>query len=142
MTSRVASVPPVEAPRPTITRSRTGRSRSWRTPSWGLHAPLAAAAVCRTLAKEATITFWARESMNTSRLWVPSGLRTKSTAPAASASKTRRFREETRMTGSGYLGSSSLSSSIPLLPGISTSSVMTSGRSSGTLLSASAALTA
>ena len=38
------------------------------------------------------------------RLSGESGLRTKSTAPAAKASNTLRFREETRMAGMGWVG--------------------------------------
>ena len=80
-----------------------------------------------TLAQEATTIFCDRERRKDSRLSAPSGLRTKSTAPAASASKTRRFRLDTRITGSGCSGRSCRKKSIPLVPGISTSSVITSG---------------
>ena len=95
----------------------------------------------RTLAPAADRTFWVKPAMKAS--FCPgSGLRTKSTAPADRASNTRRFREETRITGSGYCGSSFLRKSMPLIPGISTSEVITSGRSCPTLVRASWALMA
>ena len=139
MTSRVASVPPVEAPRPTSTRSsanpppRTGVS----TATEGLRSGTE-----RGLAMEATSTFCVRLVTKTSLLSCTSGLRTKSTAPAFSASKTFRFREEHRITGTGLLGRYSFRKSMPLCPGISTSMVTTSGRKRGSFCFASKVLMA
>ena len=142
-TSRVASVPPVEAPRPMMVRSRSERPP---TPAGETEdregAAGETAARRRTLAQEATTIFWARESRKDCLLSVPSGFRTKSTAPAARASKTLRFRDETRITGRGVTGSSSLRKSIPLVPGISTSRVITSGARLEIFPLASKALTA
>ena len=142
-TSRVASVPPVEAPSPMMVWSRfmplecpsavggaTGAAGAVAVGADVEAAAWWAAAWMRqgeTLAQEATTIFWDRERRKDSRLSTPSGLRTKSTAPAASASKTRRFRLDTRITGSGCSGRSCRRKSMPLVPGISTSSVITSG---------------
>ncbi len=136
-TSSVASVPPVEAPRPIITWSREGFA-----PSRGaLGTATGTAGARRTFAPAAAMTFWVNAVIKTS-FWPGSGLRTKSTAPADRASNTRRFREDTRITGRGYLGSSFLRNSIPFMPGISMSEVMTSGLTCATLDKASTALNA
>ena len=71
-----------------------------------------------------------------------SGFRTKSTAPASRASKTLRFREDTRITGIGWTGSSCFKKSMPDIPGISISRVSISGCSSGIFSWASRAFTA
>ena len=96
----------------------------------------------RGLAMEATSTFWVRLVTKTSLLSCTSGLRTKSTAPAFSASKTFRFREEQRITGTGLLGRYSFKKSMPLWPGISTSMVTTSGFRRGSFCFASSVLMA
>ena len=100
-TFSVASVPPVEAPRPMTVCSGAPsppkRSGAAGAAGWGRLAR-------DNLAWEATIILWVRAWRKDSRLSTASGLRTKSTAPAASASKTRRLREETRMTGRGCDG--------------------------------------
>ena len=88
------------------------------------------------MAPAAEITLPLRERMNSS-FFPGSGLRTKSTAPADRASNTRRSREDTRMTGRGTAGSSCLRKSMPFMPGISTSRVITSGLSWATLVMAS-----
>ena len=144
MTSSVASVPPVDAPRPISTCPSAGVF-----PSKGLVpagcagcVPGRAVGIERTLAKEAITIFCDSVEMNSSLVRLPSGFRTKSTAPAASASKTRRFRDETRITRTEYLGRSCLSRSMPLMSGISTSKVITSGCRASTLRVASAALMA
>ena len=67
-------------------------------------------------------------------------MRTKSTAPADRASNTRRSREDTRITGRGTTGSSCFKKSMPFIPGISTSRVITSGFTWSTLARASLAL--
>ena len=56
-----------------------------------------------------------------------SGLRTKSTAPAARASNTRTFREDTKIMGMGLVGRTSRRKSNPVIPGISMSRVIMSG---------------
>ena len=142
MTARVASVPPVEAPRPMITRSRLGlaprlgAAPTLIAPAWGT------AAAVRGLAVAAMTTFWANPARKASGLWWSSGLRTKSTAPTARASNTFKFREDTRMTGMGWVGRYCLRKSMPLCPGISTSMVMTSGWYWGILFFASKVLMA
>lgn len=93
----------------------------------------------RTLAPAAAITFWVRPRINSS-FFPGSGLRTKSTAPADRASNTRRSREDTRITGRGTTGSSCFKKSMPFIPGISTSRVITSGFTCSTLARASLAL--
>ena len=71
-----------------------------------------------------------------------SGLRTKSTAPAARASNTRTFREDTKIMGMGLVGRTSRRKSNPVIPGISMSRVIMSGFSWGSLFLASMALMA
>ena len=138
-TFSVASVPPVEAPRPMTVCSGAPsppkRSGAAGAAGWGRLAR-------DNLAWEATIILWVRAWRKDSRLSTASGLRTKSTAPAASASKTRRLREETRMTGRGCDGRNCFKKSMPLMPGISTSSVITSGERCWSFVFASMALTA
>ena len=153
MTSSVASVPPVEAPRPMTTLFRAGlfpRSPAGAEEAVAATAPAAAAEAAetawgretRTRDMEATSTFWARAVIK--EAWVSSveGLRTKSTAPAARASNTFRFKEETRMTGMGWVGRYSLRNSMPFCPGISTSMVITSGFKAGIFCLASRVLMA
>ena len=139
ITSRVASVPPVEAPRPTSTRSRAGPPPRFgvATATEGLRSGAE-----RGRAMEATSTFCVRLVRKTSLLSCTSGLRTKSTAPAFSASKTFRFREEQRITGTGLSGRYSFKKSMPLCPGISTSMVTTSGFRRGSFCFASSVLMA
>ena len=142
ITSRVASVPPVEAPRPIMyccdplmgpTVAGTGSSGTATAPTL---------AGRRTFAWEASITASVRERTNSSRLCTPSGLRTKPTAPACSASKTRRFSDDASTTGSGCWGSIFFINSMPVIPGICTSQVITSGFRDFSLFSASIALMA
>ena len=144
ITARVASVPPVEAPRPMITRSRPGLFPSRGMAPAGVSARIPEGTpVGRTRAAAAITTFWARAARKVVSL-VPwsSGLRTKSTAPTARASNTFRFREDTRITGMGWVGRYSLRKSMPLCPGISTSMVITSGLYWGILFLASRVLMA
>ena len=68
--------------------------------------------------------FCAKERKNILRLSVPSGLRTKSIAPASKASNTRKFSEETKIIGTGFSGKYCFKKSMPLIPGISTSKVI------------------
>ena len=99
-TSRVASVPPVDAPKPIITSVGatpilSGRDAIRLLDATGLSGER------RTRAHEATTILLASASINRSFPSVPSGFRTKSTAPTAIASKTRRFKDETRIIGIG-----------------------------------------
>ena len=96
----------------------------------------------RGRALEAMMTFWVRAATKPSTLCWSSGLRTKSTAPTARASNTFRFREDTRITGMGWVGRYCFKKSVPLCPGISTSMVITSGLYWGILTLASRVLMA
>ncbi|GFI38070.1 hypothetical protein IMSAGC015_02259 [Lachnospiraceae bacterium] len=146
-TARVASVPPVDAPIPIIVESSTFRERGGNgigLLAAGCSGAAGAGLPIRTLATDAVLTLEARAEKNSSLelLWLISGLRTKSTAPADSASNTLRFNEDTRITGNGLVGRSCFKNSIPFIPGISTSIVMTSGRRRGIFCLASKALIA
>ena len=88
------------------------------------------------------ITFWARVARKVFSLAEPSGLRTKSTAPTARASNTFKFKEDTTITGMGWVGRYCFKNSMPFCPGISTSMVITSGWYWGILFFASRVLMA
>ena len=143
-TSSIASVPPVDAPMAmTVPLSDSGLNCDITLPD--IRRLEVAGAVwdggMRILDWEATISLEISMDRNASLLiWLfMSGFRTKSTAPAARASNTFMLREDTSMTGSGCLGSSSFKKSRPDIPGISISKVRTSGLRTGIFLLASKA---
>ena len=72
----------------------------WAMPFPGGTGMLGEAGRARTWAPAAENTFSVRAAIKAS-FFPGSGLRTKSTAPADRASKTRRSREDTKMTGKG-----------------------------------------
>ena len=146
-TSKMASVPPVEAPM-AMTMSRQAasfvESEVLKAGIFTEGGEAGAAGGIRTRDAAAAVNFAMSMERNASlSTWLSiSGFLTKSTAPAASASKTLTFREDTRMTGIGWLGRYSFKKSRPDIPGISISRVSTSGFKTGILFLASKALTA
>ena len=121
-TSNMASVPPVEAPIATI--------RSVPPLICVVIEPASTRFNLPTFAVDAILTFVAnscvKKLFNCSLVKL-SGLLTKSTAPASSASNTLSLNALIITTGNGYCGISFLKNSIPLILGNSTSNVITSG---------------
>ncbi len=144
-TLSVASVPPVDAPMAMINEFIFKEPFVSRIGPFCTGAATIAGAVAgtRTFATDAILIFSIRFAINAVTFCLSmSGFRTKSTAPAESASNTLRFSEETSITGTGYFGISCFTNSSPVIFGISTSSVTTSGRRFGICLMASNASTA
>ena len=154
-TSRMASVPPVDAPIAIKLTLEDGFAMEDNLCTGAVFCEKVRGTVVgigvgaswegrRTCALEPTASFVFSVAKNAS--FPPSfsipGLRTKSIAPAANASNTLILREETRTTGTGWIGRTSFKNSSPLMPGISISIVMISGLRSGSLFLASRAFTA
>ncbi len=120
-------------------------AKAWLRAGAGVRAVLPAAAETAffkcTRAMEAALIFSARSAAKAAKSEgdFSSGLRTKSTAPALSASNTRTGAELTTTTGTLYTGKSFPKNSMPFILGISTSSVTTLGRSCWIFCMASAA---
>ena len=155
-TSRMASVPPVDAPI-AITVSWEAAAEVFGLLRKGLPAAVKGEtirffAACGLAGTDGRCTWEAAATRSLERSierkisldspLASSGFRTKSTAPASRASKTLRFREDTRITGIGWTGSSCFKKSMPDIPGISISRVSISGCSSGIFSWASRAFTA
>ncbi|MPN21936.1 hypothetical protein SDC9_169318 [bioreactor metagenome] len=126
----VASVPPVDAPMATsmlFSPPPVGICSGKGTGAASLFAAEASLRTRRTKRAMEAILIFEASSLEKFSISPASGLAIKSTAPACNASNTIPFAALTTIMGMGCWGMRSFKNSIPFMPGISTSNVITSG---------------